>query len=147
MLVENTVSFTLNLTANGVPLVNNGTFTSSTSTVMYSNPTPTTIAALDYYNLDGSGGDRILSAADTIGIVGSFTVGAGVYTVLNSIFDFNEGSSQTIPAFTFHTLLIINSGIKHIPASTTVTCHSIDINDDASVEINADGGGKLSVIK
>jgi hypothetical protein len=141
------LSFTLDMTGSGVPLVNNGTFTSGTSTVMYSSASSTTIAAVDYYNLDGSGGDRILSTADSIGIAGSFTVGAGLYTVLNSVVDFNGAGSQTIPAFTFHTLLVSNAGIKLIPASTTVSCRKVDINDDASVQINADGGGKLAVIE
>lgn len=140
-------SFTLNLTGNGNPLVNNGTFTAGTSTVMYSNPNSTTIAAVDYYNLDGSGGDRILATDNSIGIGGSFIIGAGNYSVLNSIVDFNGAGTQTIPAFTFHTLIVSNSGIKQIPASTTVTCQTIDINDDASVEINADGGGRLNVVQ
>jgi hypothetical protein len=140
-------SFTLNLTGNGTPLVNNGTFTAGTSTVMYSNANATTIAAVDYYNLDGTGGDRILATSDSIGVAGSFTIGAGNYTVLNSVVDFNGASTQIIPNFTFHTLIVSNAGLKHIPASTTVTCQTIDINDDASVEINADGGGKLNVIQ
>ncbi|MES2371065.1 MAG: hypothetical protein V4557_00705 [Bacteroidota bacterium] len=138
-------SFTLNLAGGGTPLVNNGTFSAGTSTVMYSNSNPTTIAAVDYYNLDGSGGDRILATTDSLGIAGSFTIGAGDYTVLNSIVDFNGASTQTIPSFTFHTLIVSNAGTKHIPASTTVTCKSIDVTDDANVEINADGGGKLNV--
>jgi hypothetical protein len=143
----NLASFTLNLDGNGTPLINNGTFTASTSTVNYTNTGTVTITAVDYYNLDGSGGDRVLSTAVDIGIAGSFTPGTGAYTVVNSIVDFNGSGVQTIPAFTFHTLKVSNAGIKQIMASTTVACQTIDINDDASVEINADGGGKLEVMQ
>ncbi len=140
-------SFILNLGGIGTPLVNNGTFTAATSTVNYTNAGAVTIAAVDYYNLDGSGGDRTLSTTGDIGIAGVFTPGSGNYTVINSIVDFNGSAIQTIPTFTFHSLKVSNAGIKHIPASTTVACQTIDINDDASVEINVDGGGKLNVLQ
>ncbi|MES2332295.1 MAG: hypothetical protein V4539_21990 [Bacteroidota bacterium] len=140
-------SFTLDLTGTGIPLVNNGVFTAGTSTVTYSNANPTTIAAVDYYNLDGTGGDRMLSTTDSIGIAGTFTIGAGVYTVSNSIVDFNGGGTQTIPTFTFHKLILSNAGIKQIPASTTVVCKTVDIIDHASVQINGDAGGRLNVVQ
>lgn len=139
-------SNTFEITGNGTPLVCNGTFTSETSTVLYSGANATQIAALEYYNLDGGAGDRTLSTTDTIGVKGTFTVGTGSYTVLNSIVRFSGDDGQVIPNFTFHGLVISNSGTKHIIASTTVACRSIEIEDDAMLEINADGGGKLNVI-
>jgi hypothetical protein len=139
-------SVTLTLAGAGIPLVAGGTFTAESSTVLYSAVGAAEIAALDYYNLDCGAGDRTLSAVDTIGIAGSFSTGAGAYTVTGSIVNFNGDDVQTIPAFTYHMLLISNAGIKHIYANTTVTCRSIDIIDDASLEINADGGGKLDII-
>lgn len=137
----------LTLEGPGTPLINNGAFTCAASTVKYTNANAVTITAADYYNLDASGGDRTLGTSTDIGIAGNFTPGDGTYTVLNSTVDFNGNGLQTIPAFTFHTLKVSNAGIKHILASTTVACQTIDILDDASVEINADGGGKLDVMQ
>ncbi len=139
-------SFTLNLTGSGTPLVNMGTFTPGTSTVNYTNAASTVIAAVNYNNLNGTGGNRTLASTGTIGIAGTFTVGAGVYTVLNSTVDFNGSGAQTIPAFTFHFLITSNAGIKSILAATTVTCQTLTINNASSVEINADGGAKLDVL-
>jgi len=140
-------SFTLNLTGSGTPLVNTGTFTPGTSTVNYTNAASTVIAAVNYNNLNGTGGNRTLAVTGTIGIAGVFTPGAGVYTVLNSTVDFNGAGAQTIPAFTFHTLITSNAGIKSILAATTVTCQTLDIAGASSIEINADGGAKLDVLQ
>jgi len=140
-------SFTLNLTGSGTPLVNTGTFTPGTSTVNYTNAASTVIAAVNYNNLNGTGGNRTLAATGTIGIAGVFTPGAGVYTVLNSTVDFNGAGAQTIPAFTFHFLITSNAGIKSILAATTVTCQTLDIAGVSSIEINADGGAKLDVLQ
>jgi hypothetical protein len=140
-------AFTLELTGNGVPLVNNGSLIPASSTVLYSGTGSVEIAAVGYHNLDASGGDRILSSADTIGIAGVFIPGTGVYAVDDSIVDFNGSGDQDIPAFEFHDLIISNAGIKKILASITVICQTINIEDDASVEINADGGGKLNVVQ
>jgi hypothetical protein len=54
--------------------------------------------------------------------------------------NFNGEGVQTIPDFDFYYMIVSNAGIKYIPGSTTVSCRTIDIQDDASVEINADGG-------
>ena len=140
-------SFILDFTGGGTPLVNNGTFTASTSTVNYSSALPTVITAVDYYNLNGNGGNRTLNSTGSIGIAGSFTPGSGAYTVDNSTVDFNGNGEQAIPAFIFHNLVVSNAGIKKILASITVACQTIDITDNASVEINADGGGRLDVLQ
>ena len=137
-------TFTLNLTGSGTPLVNNGTFTPSTSTVNYTNAASTVIAAVNYNNLNGTGGNRTLASSGTIGIAGSFTVGGGVYTVLNSTVDFNGAGAQTIPAFTFHTLIISNAGVKTILTATTVNCQTITYNGTATM--NLAGTGALNVL-
>jgi hypothetical protein len=113
---------TLSLSGGGTPIVNSGTFTAGTSTVNYTNGSGATIAAVNYYNLNGTGGNRVLSSTGTIGVANSFTPGSGTYTVSNS-------------------------GIKKILASITVACQTIDITNNASVEINADGGGRLDVMQ
>jgi hypothetical protein len=138
-------SQTLELAGNGVPLVNNGVFTAGTSTVRYSGTGSATIAALDYYDLDASGGDRVLSSTDTIGVAGSFIPGTGTYTVTNSRVDFNGDASQDLPSFTFNELFL-SSGPKKILGSIIVSCQSVRIRDGASLEINGTGGGKLNVI-
>jgi hypothetical protein len=138
---------TLSLSGAGTPIVNSGTFTAGTSTVNYTNGSGATIAALNYYNLNGTGGNRTLSSTGTIGVASSFTPGSGTYTVSNSTVDFNGTGDQTIPAFTFYNLVVSNTGIKKILASITVACQTIDIGDNASVEVNADGGGRLDVMQ
>ncbi len=138
---------TLTLTGSGTPFVNNGTFTPGTSTVAYSSTSPTNIIALDYYNLTGTGGNRTFPASATIGILGAFTPGGGTYTVpVTSIVDFKGTGDQDIPAFSYGKLVISNAGIKKILANVIVACRSIDIEDDASVEINGTGGGRLNVL-
>jgi hypothetical protein len=138
-------SQTLELAGDGVPLVNNGIFAAGTSTVRYSGTGSATIAALDYYDLDASGGDRVLSSTDTIGVAGSFIPGTGTYTVTNSRVDFNGDTGQDLPSFTFNELFL-SSGPKKILGSIIVSCQSVQIRDGASLEINGTGGGKLNVI-
>jgi hypothetical protein len=138
---------TLTLSGAGTPLVNNGVFTASLSTVVYSSVSTANITALDYHNLDGTGGSRTLSNADTIRIAGLFTPGAGAYTVTGSIVEFNGTGNQNIPSFTFDKLIVSNAGIKKILATIVVACQTIDINGNASVEIDADGNGKLNVLE
>ncbi len=140
-------SMTLNLSGSGTPLVNNGTFTASTSTVNYTNAGSTVITGVNYNNLNGTGGNRTFSTSATIGIAGTFTAGGGVYTVTNSTVDFNGGSAQTIPAFTYYNLIVSNAGIKSVLGGTTVACQTITINDSAIIEINADGGAVLNVLQ
>lgn len=140
-------SFTLTLSGSGTPLVNNGNFIAgASSTVHYSSVSPATIAAIDYHNLIGTGGNRTLAGSGTIGIFGTFTPGAGVYSVAGSTVDFKGSGTQVIPALTYNKLVVSNAGTKHILASAIVACQTIDIEDDAMVQINADGGGRLNVI-
>ncbi len=141
-------SFTLDLAGSGTPLVNNGgTFTPGTSTVNYTSSGLTNIAVVDYYNLNGTGGDRKLLTSGAIGVAGVFTPGAGSYDVTGSEVDFNGTADQNIPAFTFNKLTVSTSGIKKILAAVIVSCSTVDIADNASIEINADGGGKLNVVQ
>lgn len=115
--------------------------------VVYNSASAQTIVAGDYNDLDGTNGDRTLATNSDIGIAGVFTPGAGIYTITDSTVDFNGSGNQNIPDFTFYYLKVSNTGIKYIPASTTVICQTIDVNDNAGVEINADGGGQLNVIQ
>ncbi|MEO7531140.1 MAG: hypothetical protein ABIS69_07005 [Sediminibacterium sp.] len=114
--------------------------------VVFNSASVQTIVSGNYNDINGSGGNRTLSGTDTVGIAGVFTPGTGTYTVAGSVVDFNGNGDQIIPTFTFGDLVVSNGGIKKIQASILVTCLTININDNASVEINADGGGKLNVI-
>lgn len=138
-------AITFILSGSGDVFTSTGTFNAGTSTIAYTNAAQTTIAAVDYYNLYAAGGPRTLEGAGTIGIKNIFTPGVGTYTVTNSTVDFNGTGNQDIPTFIFNKLLVSNAGIKKILASVVVECQTIDIEDAASVEINADGGGKLNV--
>jgi hypothetical protein len=116
-------------------------------TVSFNSASPQTIVIGNYHDLDGTGGNRTLSTAGTIGIAGAFTPGAGSYTVLNSTVNFNGSGNQNIPNFTFHDLIVSNAGIKKIPGSIVVACQTIDITGTASVEIDADNAGRLNVLE
>src|SRR5690606_28504370 len=88
--------YQLSLTGGVTPFVNNGTFVAGTSTINYSNAGATNISALDYYNLNGTGGARTLAGVGIIGVANTFTPGAGPYTVVGSTVSFNGTGSQTI---------------------------------------------------
>jgi hypothetical protein len=140
--------FTLTLSGSGTPLVNNGNFVAgNSSTVHYTSTGSATIAAAEYFNLQSTGGIRTLAGTGTIGILGGFIPVSGSFNASTSTVDFKGAGLQVIPAFTFNKLIVSNAGIKHIIASVIVNCQTIDIEDDASVEINADGGGRLNVMQ
>ena len=137
-------SFTLTLSAAGTPLVNNGTFTPSTSTVSFANAASTNIPALNYFNLNGTGGNRVFANSGTIGIGGTFTPGAGAYTVTGSTVNFN-GAAQTIPAFTFNNLILSGSITKTILTATTVIVNTIEIQNGPSLALA--GTAQLNITK
>ncbi|WP_276358741.1 hypothetical protein [Daejeonella sp. H1SJ63] len=134
---------TLTLSGAGTPLVNNGTFTSSTSTVSFSNVASANIPALNYYNLTLTGGPRVLANTGTIGIANTFTPGAGGFTVTGSIVNFNGSGVQIIPAFTFNDVVLSGSGAKTIASATVVSVRIIEIQDGPTLDIA--GTGVLNV--
>jgi len=131
-------SFTLNLPLSGTPLINTGIIDPGTSTVNYAGTAETSIAPGNYYNLDGTGGDRILPDGQEVGIAGTFTPGAGAYTVTGSLVNFNGSEIQTIPAFTFNDVILSGTGDKEIPGATEVTVKTIEIQDGPSLDILGD---------
>jgi hypothetical protein len=139
-------SQTLNFAGSGTPLVNNGTFTASTSTVNYTNASPTIITAVNYNNLNGTGGNRTLPGAGTVGIAGNFTSGAGTYTVTGSTVSFNgSGTQTTSAAFTFNNLTINKSGGTMNPGgdvtvNATLTLTSGNISAGSNTVIIPAGG-------
>lgn len=135
----NLSSFTLNLVASGTPLVNNGTFTAGTSTVNFSNAASTNVPALNYYNLNLTGGARVLANSGAIGISNVFTPGAGAFTVTGSTVNFNGSGAQTLPVFTFNDVILSGSGSKTVATATTVSVRTIEIQDGPTLDI-ADTG-------
>lgn len=80
------------------------------STIYFTSASNVTIPPLNYGNLNASGGDRTFYSSGTIGICGTFTPGAGAYTVTGSTVDFNSAGAQTIPGCTYNNLSNSNNG-------------------------------------
>jgi len=145
----NLASFNLTISGSGTPVVATGTLDPATSTVYFTNGSSTTIPALNYYNLDGTGGARTLASSGTIGIAGTFTPGAGAYTITGSTIHFNGSSEQTIPALNYHNLnatggdrvldpigTISISGVFTPGAGAfTITTSTVDFNGTAAQNI------------
>lgn len=131
------------LSGSGIPLVNNGEFSPAASTVRYTNSSETEIAAVNYYNLDATGGPRKLAETDTIGVSGTFTPGAGDYKTINSTVSFN-GFDQTIPPFTFYHVILMGGGEKFI--DSVVNVKSLKLKNGSMLKVNYDEGAKIIVI-
>lgn len=93
------------------------------STFSLSSASSQTIPALNYGNLNGTGGPRVLASSGTIGICGTFTPGAGGYTITGSTVNFNGTGAQTVNAFSYNNLSI--SGAR---TTNNVTLAAATIN-------------------
>jgi hypothetical protein len=80
-----------------------------TSTLTISSGSSQTIPAANYGNLDLTGGARVLANSGIIGICGTFTRGAGAYTVTGSTVNYNGTGAQTLAAGTYNNLTISNA--------------------------------------
>jgi fibronectin-binding autotransporter adhesin len=102
-----------------------------TSTLSLAGSGTVTIPAHAYGNLNASGGDRILASSGTIGICGTFTRGAGAYTVTGSTVDFNGTGAQTLAAGTYNNLTISNNrsaATLTSPAGTIAVGGTFDVS-------------------
>jgi hypothetical protein len=88
--------------------------------VQYTSVSAQNIVSGNYTNLNATGGNRTLSSTGTIGISGTFTPGAGTYTIAGSTVDFNGSGSQNIPAMSYHNLTSSSSGARTLPSSGTI---------------------------
>ena len=95
---------------NAVNLI--GHFDCGTSTFTYSSAYETTVAAMNYYNLNLGNEDRTLSNRNIIGIKKDLIAGTGTKTVTGSTVEFNGGEKQHIPAFTFYNLIINDTAMR-----------------------------------
>lgn len=114
-----------------------------TFTVAYNSGSAQTIVSGNYATLNGTGGNRTLSTTGTVGISATFTVGSGTYTVTSSTVDFN-GTTQSIPAFTFNNLTCSNSGTKTASAITVNGALSIASGVTLSMGSNLLSGSALT---
>lgn len=136
-------SFSLTLSANGTPLVNNGTFTAGTSTVIFSGSGAQNIPGLTYYNLNTTtGGTKSLQANTNVSNVltvgagttfapSSFTLNlsgtgtplvvSGTFTAGTSTVDFNGSGAQNIPALTYYNLSASTGNTKTLQGTTAVS--------------------------
>lgn len=92
---------------------------------------PQTIPPLNYGNLNASGGDRVLPNGGTVGVCGTFTRGAGTYTVTGSTVNFYGSSNQTIAFGNYDNLTISNSrggGTLTSPAGTISVAGVFDVS-------------------
>lgn len=133
----------ITLSGSSTPLVSTGIVIPATSTVNYTSTSDCEIAAVNYHNLDASGGNRVLPAGGTVGISGTFIPGVGTYTVTGSTVEFNGDLDQTIPPFTFYDLLISGDGTKLI--DSVVNVNEITIEDGSMVNLFSDGNGVLNI--
>jgi hypothetical protein len=105
----------------GTFTIGTNAYTTTGSTVNFNGSGAQTIPALNYNNLTSSnGGARTLASLGTIGIAGAFTTGGSAYTTSGSTVNFNGGSLQSIPAFTFNNLTLANAAGANLGGSVTV---------------------------
>ncbi len=101
------------------------------STLTIASTASQTIPAANYGNLDLTGGNRTLASSGTIGICGTFTRGAGTYTITGSTVDYNGSGAQTIAAGTYNNLTISNARSAAnltSPAGTIAVAGTFDIS-------------------
>lgn len=134
----------LDLQGSGNPIQITGTLIPSSSTINYSSSGLCTIVAINYNNLNGSGGNRVLDGSDIVGIEGAFIPGNGSYTVDNTIVNFNGELDQTIPEFTFDQVILSGAGEKII--ETVVGVQNIEIQTGPVLNIDTVSGGELEIL-
>ena len=110
---SNSVSYDITVSGSGDDaVIMIGKFDSWKSTFTYSSTNPTTVEAMNYYNLNLGNYDRTLSNENIIGIAGTFTPGTGNKTITGSTIEFNGSESQSIPEFTFYNLALNNTAMR-----------------------------------
>lgn len=115
-------SHTIELLGNGDVVTLIGTFIPATSTVKYTSTELVTVRAMDYYNLDISGGKRVLEPKNIIGVARTFTPSTHTTTYTGSTLNFNGNSKQNIPALSYYNLQISNNaGASIVNGAATVS--------------------------
>ncbi len=74
-----------------------------------------------YTNINATGGNRTIAASSNIFISGTFTPGAGVYTIFSgSTIDYTGSGAFSIPILPYQNLTISGTGTKTIAADLTI---------------------------
>ena len=160
-VVDFTVSGTGTFGATSAATLNvTGTITSSTSasitldcasTVNISNAGSQNIPAWSYGNLNTTGGARVWASGATTNICGTFTPGAGAFTVGTSTVAFNGTGAQSIAAAaSFATLNITNTGGTvsmngNLSVATAMTINASAILDIVSGTPTLNSGSTTNV--
>jgi len=115
--VSNNASLTIQTTA--IPLL--GTL-SNGSTVNYASGSSQNVSSANYYNLNLTGGNRVLSTSGSIGVAGTFTIGAGTITTFGSTVVFNSTGDQVMPIITggYYNLQSQLGGVKTFANNVTI---------------------------
>lgn len=111
-----------------------GHFNCGTSTFTYASADETTVAAMNYYNLNLGDGDRTLSNVNVIGIKKDLIAGAGDYTITGSTVEFNGNEKQHIPAFTFYNLTINDTAMRANTGATLNEEFFLELDGDVEVQ-------------
>ena len=103
------------------------------ATVNYNGAGTQNVVGGQYVALNLTGGDRTLSATDSIKVSGTFTMGAGAFTTTGSVVALNGATTQTIAAGgqVFNNVAIILGTTK------TVTVNGFGINGNLHVASGA----------
>ena len=91
------------------------------STINIASSSAQTVPALNFGNLNLTGGNRTLAATGTIGICGTYTPGAGTITTTGSTIDFNGIALQIIPATNYNNLTSSSTGLRTLANAGTIT--------------------------
>lgn len=113
-----------------------GHFDCGTSTFTYASADETTVAAMNYYNLNLGNGDRTLSNSNIIGIKKDLIAGTGDYTVTGSTVEFNGNEKQHIPAFTFYNLTINDTAMRSNSGSSFNEEFFLELDGNVEVKNN-----------
>jgi hypothetical protein len=111
-------------------------YTITGSTINFNGTGPQNIPAFNYNNLTSSStGARTLANSGVVGVAGTFTPGANVYTATGSTISYN-GAAQSIAVFPYNNLSTAGSGIKSLTGATTVVA-VLTIGSSTTLDVTA----------
>ena len=117
--------------------------TTNSTTINYNGTGAQTVVAINYNNLTSSStGARTLASSGTIGVAGTFTPGTNSYTTTGSTIDFNSGTGQSIPSFTYNNLTV--SGARTTNSVTLASSGTIGIAGAFSTTATFTSGGYVN---
>lgn len=115
-----------------------GHFNAGVSTFTYASGSETTVAAMNYYNLDLGNGNRTLSNTNVIGVAKDLIVPETAYTYVvdGSTVEFNGKEKQIIPSFTFYNLTINDTAMRSNTGSSLNEAYFLELAGDVTVQNN-----------